>query len=542
MISYEAIEKILGIEEKTKISPEEMADNLNLTFFPHTTSETTPEVSDFVLKLRQTLLELKVNIVPYEDALEEIPLTERANKTFRYLANNTLYYLNKIGRREVKNHLIGASALPTIWKGQRVKAGISIVAVGESATGNLPMDYTTSFKKSSVITVLPMPENVNEDTDFFEHFETAMGLFAYHMTNIVIAVDDKKWLLYNFNASHPIYKIENLKEDVLYGLIPKIAAPISPNRYSEFEIKKTGFDINDENHRPYVEDMVQSGNLLEKTNLYPKGKKIDDLPFRNNFYRWVGKLHLDNRNGMSYGFLARQLPVKIPDLRPLSDFPDYKQKDKDFFILDNQIHLILDFDGQEYVLALPEVFVLSQRSGSNKTNMNPATDLIKMGLKSGKMSLQAPNGLALSDDYKPSFDTKVILAHSIGNVIAASILRHLNRSDEFAGTLEKEGMAISHWHGYLRPDLIPAGFWVHGIQNPHVACSSPQSAIYALAGKLSVLGKAIDAKEKYLGDVHIEPHHGINICYPSLVGLGTFLNQNPEASILGNRYLNLYTK
>src|SRR5205823_2027516 len=135
------------------------------------------------------------------------------------------------------------------------------------------------------------------------HFNTALSLFAYHMTNIVLAVNEKKWLLYNFNASHPIYDVDNnFKEDVLHALIPKIAAPIRAHRYSEFIIREQAFDIDDQEHSMFVDDLVEGSRIFDSTGLYPKGKKISDLNFRNKYYRWIGQIHLDHRNCMSYGF------------------------------------------------------------------------------------------------------------------------------------------------------------------------------------------------------------------------------------------------
>ena len=75
------------------------------------------------------------------------------------------------------------------------------------------MDNTLRFAQNSVITILDMPEGIGHDTEFHEHFNTAMNLFAYHMTNIAIVIDKEKWIPYNFNASHPIYLIdENLEK------------------------------------------------------------------------------------------------------------------------------------------------------------------------------------------------------------------------------------------------------------------------------------------------------------------------------------------
>jgi len=331
---------------------------------------------------------------------------------------------------------------------------------------------------------------------------------------------------------------------LLESFIPKIAAPIIPPKISDFEISNVTYNVGDEKHSEYVQDIVESGALLEKTNLYPPGKSVDDMSFRNEFYKWIGKIHLDQRNGMSYGFLARQMPSKLSDVYSNEEaskkFKNYS-KTKGYFYENEELYIKTNIEKQTICLKVPEVWVLTQRSGSKKTAIEPSKDIIKMGLVNGVMKLQLPEGMKkMPDVYKPSFDTQVILAHSVGNAVLASISTYLNKNLDFAKHFESSGLSLAHWHGYINPEHIPDGWHVHGQFNPHVSCSSPQSAHYALSGKINVFQHAIRHNDNYLGDIHIEPHHGINITYWSLRDLGTFLNSSDKISTLGNKYLSPY--
>lgn len=546
MLSQEAIQKLLGIEEKVHLSPREMADQLNITFYPKRGAKVSPATVAFFEKLQETFRVLRVNIVPYEQALEKLP----PSKVFKRLLFGVKEDIRHLWIRGVlgKEHEIffTPSGLMGLLRRTRIKKGISVVVLGEQKVGEMPMEFIYSFKDSSVVSIVDFPENIDEETGFTKHFDTAMALFSYHMTNIVVGVSQEKWILYNFNASHPIYpNAADISDPVLKALIPKIVAPIVPNRFSEFLVERTSFNPRDAVNGPIVQDLVGGALRFEDTKLYPAGKKIDQLPFRNSFHRWVGKLHLDNRNGMSFGFLARQMPTIVPKLVPLSQIDSELFKsvseEKDFFVYRDEIYLILRVGGSEYVLKTPDIWVLTQRSGSDKTHVNPDTDLLKLGLSHGKMRIQAPNGLVLHDDYKPSFDTRVILAHALGNVIVAAILKHILKESTFAKQLEKSGLSISHWHGYMDPQKIPFGWHAYGSSNPHVACSSPQSAIYALAGKLEILSYVLKNNLPYNGDVHIEPHHGTNITYTNLNDLVTLLLADPKITELGNKYLYRYT-
>lgn len=546
MLSQEAIQKILGIHEEVQVTPEQMSGKLNITFFPYEKTSTSPEVLFFIKKLEKTFNDLGVNIVPYNEALVVIPTRKILKRAYLLLLNNVLFFFEKILRiKGYRNYVELSSIKKLLLRPMRVKPGISIVAVGSDESTELPIDYTSSFRNSSVITLLDMPSGISEESTFHQHFDMAMRLFAQHMTNIVIGVNKKEWVLYNFNASHPIYPLEeNFEKNILKALVSKIVAPIKPYRFSDFSIQKSHFSIDTEPYKTLVDDFVRSGALLESAGLYPKGKKIDDLPFRNQFYRLIGKIHLDNRSGMSYGFLALQMPSKLPKLVPIEESPyksNFLLNEKDYLINKDGIIIVeLELPQGKFIMEIPEVFVLTQRSGSDKTNFKAKKDLVKLGLINGVMTLETPEGLVLTSDFKPSFDTKVILAHAVGNAIVAAIMNHFKTDSFFSKTLQNNGMALVHWHGYVGPQFIPQGVYVHGATNPHVSCSSPQSAIYAIDGKLNVFDQAWSKGLDYLGDIHIEPHHGTNMTFQSLQDFGKFVSVNPDTASLGNRYLNLY--
>lgn len=545
MLSIKGIEELLGVSTETAIAPEAMAKQLRITFFPYKKEEQSLQILNFVKLLEENLAELGADIIPYQDTIVYIPLGRRLKRVSKIILSNIRYVFRKIIGKETYHPFIDWHSIPGALRAKRIGRGTAVIAVGEHKEGNLPKDIVEHYADNTVVTIIDMPEGITKETGFQEHFNTSLNLFAYHMTNLIIGVNQTDWILYNFNASHPFYKVaKDMHKDLLFGLIPKIVAPIKPNKFKEFEVKSETFSITDEKYLPYINDLIESGKLFEGTGLYPKGKKLNELPFRTSFYKFIGKLHLDHRNGMSYGFLARQLPTHIPDLIPLKEIASEIQdllSHNDVASYQNKTYILLSVNGKQMVLEQPTAWVLTQRSGSDKTNFNPQKDLIKMGILGGRMFLETPIGTKLTPDYKPSFDTKVILAHALGNIIIASVLKHKNKLSKFVTDFEKSGVSISHWHGYLNPDNIPSGWHVHGINNPHVSCSSPQSAVYALQGKLEILEKIITKNEEYLGDVHIEPHHGSNICFNSLVEFAQFVNQGGDSVVkMGNDYLGKY--
>lgn len=489
MINKEAAQQILGFEESVCLTPEEMAKDLTITIFPFQQPNLSPAILAFADRLIGVFRELGVRFIDFEEALD---------------ASNP--------------------------KRKALKRRVSVLVIGDQPSDNLPIEYITSLSDNSLVSILDYPQQINEHTPFAEHFETAMTFFSHHLTNIVLGVDDQKWILYNYNASHPIYQLsDRFQEHVLHSLIPKIYAPISPCKLSEFDFDGH-FDPKDELHQPLVDDFIRGGALFEQTGLYPPRRDLDSFPFRSTYHRRVAKMLLDGRNGMSYGFMARQLPGELVAVRETDAVQPGLQTREDGW------HLALEAGGKMVELKVPEVWVLSQRSGADKTRLDPHRDLLKMGLRDGQMLLQTPHGVALEQDYRPSFDTKVILALSVGNAMVAALQHFFQQSASFAQQFAQDGLALAHWHGYFRQDLVPPHTVMYGADNPNVACSSPQGAMYALQGKLAAFDQSLRQGRAWQGDIHIEPQHGINITVPSLQYIAKYLLDHPLASVLGSKY------
>jgi hypothetical protein len=229
---------------------------------------------------------------------------------------------------------------------------------------------------------------------------------------------------------------------------------------------------------------------------------------------------------MSYGFVVRQLPTKLK--RVLT----YKEakcklgmrilKNKDFLIKDKKIYLLLEVNKKAFLVEVPPVWVLMTRSGSEKTKLDPYKDILKVGLMNGEMLMEIPPSVNLQNNYKPSFDTRVILSHSLANVVFLSLLAYFREDSLFPKILERDGLALIHWHGKVLPEFVPRGYYLYGENNPAVPLSS-QSALYAFWGKEEAIKKNLSMNTQYLGDIHVEPHHGINMTGVSLRGLGYYL-------------------
>src|SRR3989344_2678518 len=188
LINQEAIKTILDIEEKVHTTPSEMADKLNITFFPYDKNKIKPELLVFARKIEQALLKYKANIVPFEETLESNYLFLFRNILKGFLSYFFYHIIAFIKNEKIDPLIPNPKALFSIKIGKKIKKGIAIIAIGENKSRNLPIDYTSSFVKNQIITIIEMPNEINSDSDFHAHFDTALKLFTKHMTHIVLAV------------------------------------------------------------------------------------------------------------------------------------------------------------------------------------------------------------------------------------------------------------------------------------------------------------------------------------------------------------------
>ncbi len=480
-LSLEAIQNLLGIKEKIPLTPQEMARTLRVTFIPFSKGEKGIEL--FAARLKSAMQEIGVEIIPYEEAV-------------------------------------------TLTKGkEKVRKGVITFAVGECEEGKFPIDYITTSRDNPIVTIIAMPEEVKDNLPYEKHIEIGLNLITWYMANIIVCVDKEKWIVYSFNGFSPFYKIHSdFKQTVLNNFIPKIATRVRPPLISEFTIKNITNNFTDDiSTRPVVYDLIESGPLLERTGLFHSLKKVSEFKYKNKFYKRIASYHLDERRGMSYGFMAKQLPLSLP--KPVS-FGDIKQElnfqNKDYLFKENKAYVLVRIEKEMLVLEVPPIWIFMSRSGCEKTRLDPYKDILKIGLVNGELIMEIPPSVDLKGDYKPSFDTRIVFSHCLASTIYASILKRMNKNANYPKKIENAGIVIAHWHGnYL--GKVPQGWYVYGADNPPVLCSSPQSAIYAFRGKESAIRESLSTGSEYLGDIHIEPQHGINVTWSTLKGLSNYL-------------------
>jgi hypothetical protein len=490
VMSDEALAAVLGMPPGVPVSPEAMARSLVVTFYP--VYKASPRLRRFADRLDAALRAVGARVIPYADALID-PVR------------------GKLGEDLV------------------------VIITGEQEMGNLVVDHISNLRKTTMVSLLDGPCPADLEMGSQEKLNSLVQALCWHLAQIVLYVDDNAWTITTMNGAIIKCDMRNLQRDVFDVFVPKIAAPVVPPHASDFDIREGALDLRGDEYRSYVDDFRVSGPLWEQTGLMLFHTSLDSLDFRNRYYKRIAAAFLDHRSGMSYGFLARQVASRPDPAIPLSAIAGGSRLSallaSSIFRGDDGLYVTLDIEPVPLVARVPEVWTLTTRSGCDKSHIDATRDLVLMGLVDGKVVFATPDGVNHGIDCKPSYDTLTILSHALGNALIAVLEGTVAPSSAYVSGFHRSGVAIAHWHGMIDPSLVPPGYVIHGGENPPVSCSTFQAALFALKGKLGAYVLHKSRGSTFAGEVHLEPHHGVNITGPSLARLAEWALEHRDALV-----------
>jgi hypothetical protein len=491
VLTVDAMRALMGIERPVALTAEAMAHSLRVTFLPG--GRMTPRLTAFTAGLQRALVSCGVTVVPYDQACAK-------------------------GRKG------------------KIAEGIVIIAPGELEMGNLPVDHVSNLRTTTAVGIIDGPCPTDAYSQQQEKLNRLVETLAWSIVQVAVYVEDERWTITTMNgAIIPCDNWHAMEKDVYATLVPKLAAPVVPPHASDFEVVEGGIDLGSPQYAPYVEDFERSAPLWAATGLMLFHTSMNSLEFRSPYYKRIAAAYLDRRSGMSYGFLARQVATAVRPAMAYDEGIRHVGTDgwvgQGFTRAHGSLYVLAAIGGSRFIVEIPKVSMLSTRSGCDKAHIDGHRDLMLLTLTGGRIQLTTPRGVAGNIDFRPSYDTLTILAHGLANaLIAAVALRH-DPADRFARTLTSQGMALAHWHGDVDRGVLPAAYVGFGDDNPPVSCSTHQAALYTLGGKLRAFAGMRERHVAYEGDVHVEPHHGINVTWPTLTGLAQLLVEGGAKAI-----------
>ncbi|MCF2150494.1 non-ribosomal peptide synthase [Desmonostoc muscorum LEGE 12446] len=499
----------LSVEYKPPIiDPKIMAQKLIVTFKPLPSSYNNQEILNFRQELKEKLRDYGVKILSWEEAIAEfnydlmLPIINK-KKNFKFK-----------GVKSEVNAIIDVEIPPSFIRRLGIIVAEFVYQIYSSLILNerkLPVikiarlsswaeDYAAKYvdnpSKTQVIVITKIDHDfINPVIPYKQKINIGLNTLIRTFSEIVIGVSSDKISILNMNLSDSIFTRNEISNFVLKSLIPKVFVPIAPLLLSRFEV---------EQYNPqesiYAAKLVKLGQELASTGLFPPGFKLDQVIKRKS-HRDIVSIIINGRTGVSYGFVAYAEPPQYfgepqiskndwENLLPIKGFNnnEIRQNDKGR-------RYVKIKKAEEYVFRqIPDIWLVSSRSGSNKTDLNIADDVIRIGLKE-KLYLQLPKVIRSElVDMKPSYDIYVMLAISLSAAL-------------YTPELIKNGAPIVHFHGYPAFDWFQANEYCVGVDNPSVPCGTYESGVFNFLGISSLANQ--QASNISLVSL-IEPDHGAN--------------------------------
>ena len=493
-------------------NPQQMAKQLKVTFRPLPRRPSSQAVLDFRVDLKQQLATAGVTVEPWEQATRDfyytlqLPGIKRKLKVKRQLVKADIDAVIDVERPLTIRRRSESFVAEKIYqaycrlflKGQSISVTriAQLIGWAEDHAAKYVEDPTNT--QIIVLTDLDS-EFVDVTLPYRDKINLGLNALIRNFSEVVIGVSSEKLSILNMNLSDSVFPRNEIKTFVNKSLIPKVFVPILPLPISRFELGEYEPQKSD-----YAEKLVRLGKALTKTGLFPPGFQLSQVIQRQS-YRDIVDILVNGRTGVSYGFVAYVEPPQYvgevevdastwDTLLPVEGFSADEMRQ-------NQTgrryaHLKVGLDSR--FRQIPDVWIVSSRSGANKTDLNLNRDVLRIGL-THRLRLELPQGTDMEvADIKPSYDTYVMVAIAL----AAAL---------YQPDLVKNGAPIVHFHGYPEAEWFQKNeAWV-GVQNPSVPCGTYESGAFNFLN-IARLAQQPDLQLAAL----LEPDHGTNIIAPDL--------------------------
>ena len=496
------------------INPKFMAENLKVTFRPLPDNYHNQVIVRFRQQLMFYLQKHGVKVIPWKEATTElkhtikIPIINwhkslkmqgvRADIDAVIDVERPNSWLRKLGIFVAETWY----KLSYTWLKEKQQMSVIQIAKLSSWAEDHAAKYVEDPTNTQVVILTDIDnEFVNPLTPYSEKIRIGINTLVKTFSEIVIGVSDEKFSILNMNLSDSKFAPSDMENFALKSLIPKVFVPITPLLISRFELGEYNPHLSN-----YAEKLVKLGQELASTGLFPAGFKLDEVIKRKS-HRDIVNVIVNGRTGVSYGFVAYAEPphyVGKPEitidewenLLPVVGFSNHELRQNQ----QGRRYIQLNINAENRFKQIPDIWLVSSRSGANKTDLNIDSDILRIGLQD-KLHLQLPLGSSSKKaDIKPSYDIYVMLAISL----AAAL---------YTPELIANGAPIVHFHGYPDFDWFQENEYCVGVNNPSVPCGTYESGVFNFLG-------IADLGEQIINDVNlislVEPDHGTNFIASNL--------------------------
>jgi hypothetical protein len=530
-LDLKTIMSLTGIPvQKDLVNPKdpiEMAKKVRVTFRPLPKGYGNKDIIDFRAILQQKLEQCGVENLSWNDSTEK-PTGSLINRFIvgRRVRRN-IHAVIDVKRDYSILRKIFSSFAEFMYRMFRSpdRSVMGILKISGWAD-NFTARWLADPYNTQVVTLKPLDsEFIDKDTPYDRKIVLGLQDLISTMSEIVIGISKERFSIVNMNLSDSSYSLDEIDEFIKKSFIPKTYAPIKPpvlNRFIQGEFEPLASE--------FARRLTSLGKDLKKTELFPHGSKFSDKIPRLSHRDVVEKI-LEGRTGVSYGFIAL---VEIPMYEGEKRISYEKWSELSEIKNINSEYVRESSDGRWYIKSIirddiiyqqvPDIWIVTSRSGSDKTNLDTNSDVVRVGLIKGKLYLQTPKGVDLKRrDIRPSFDTYVILAQALSCAL-------------YAPELIEDGIPIVHFHGYPDPRWFNQKEYHVGAQNPSMPCGTIEAALLNFSGIYEMAYENGDMMDLLC---LVESDHGVNILGPKPDYLVSRLMEGSSAGdiMLGGRYL-----
>lgn len=517
------------------IEPREMAKGLKVTFRP-LAKNVRPDLRTFAEQLEKKLTENGVNVLPWEKATSPyfyeiaIPLTQKIKRIAARMTHHDIDAVIDVhGRRNWRQRIMRDVMEVAYWihrktsglkKRHRVREILRFVWFAEDHA----VKYIRDHVRTQIVSVRPLDKFLADpDAPYKEKLMPGLKLLVESLSQMVIGVSDDRLSLLNMNLSDTVSPRAEIDRFVLKSFIPKLHAPIQPLTRGRFKIGSFNPRENDKTQK-----VVELGKRISPLELLPEAVAFTKLVKRPSTRDVVDDL-VDGRSGVSFGFVTYMEPpvyhgpVEVPEkewqaMAPLRELsPDEVRKNDQ-----GRWYLKTISQGETVYRQVPDIWIVSSRSGAEKNDLNVDRDLVRLGFN-GDLQLQVPSGHDWGkSDIRPSYDTYVMVALALGTAI-------------YFPRLVEGGAPMIHFHGYPHTTWFQDREAFAGANNPSVACGTFEAGVLNFAGLWQLAESCPDLKLACV----IEPDHGCNMVAADADYLLRRIEQgvNSGQIVLGGKHL-----
>jgi hypothetical protein len=492
-----------------------MATKLAIAFRPAPQQKDTEELQQFSHELKDELQSLDVQIIPWQEALKDYSydlyfpifgLKKTLKKRIIKSSIDAVIDIEKEPSSLTKARIALAEIFYLLYiqffsKGKKISVP-GIATLTGWAENHVALQLEDPSNTQVIMLTHFNPEFANPQLAYQQKIKIGLNTLVRTFSEIVIGVSNTHLSILNMNLSDSVFPRSQLGDFILNSLIPKVFVPILPLSISRFECGQY-----DPQASPYAKQLVELSQTLAETDLFPSGSKLSQVIKRRS-HRDLVDVIVNGRTGVSYGFLAYAEPpqyVGSPEINEaewkcLRSVPGFSPHDVRVNEGDRW-YIKTGLNSENYRFQqIPDIWIVSSRSGASKTSLTLERDVVRMGLKKG-LFFQIPQGIDPERmDIKPSYDIYVMMAIAL----AAAL---------YAPRLIETGAPIVHFHGYPSSKWFQPNEYCAGVLNPSVPCGTYESGVFNYLGVQRVAQQRCEQINLLS---LIEPDHGTNIIAPSL--------------------------